>query len=77
LERFEKEILLPHVDAFNLLGKEIAFPAAVNALGMQMNTNHCHVYGSTCEYLSLCKDGLIALREFDVREHKHQELTNG
>lgn len=76
LERFEHEILRPHIDAFRLLKDPDDFKdrLAMNALAFQMNTNHCHVYNSYCEYLSLCKDGRLALGEFDKRDTKHIEL---
>lgn len=77
LERFEYEILKPHLYAFKtlqLLGME--GEALISALAMTMNTNQCHMYGSYCEYLSLCKDGTMALGEFDGRNTKHLELDS-
>jgi hypothetical protein len=78
LERFEEEILMPHVDAFavmqGLINSDLMIKEVINALAFQMNTNHCHVYKSYCEYLSLCKDGLLAQKEFDQREFKHSEI---
>lgn len=78
LEKFENEILGPHLDSFILLSeqkKSKGFdPAIVNSLAMAMNTGHCHVYNSFCEYLPLCKDGPIMLGEYNVRDVKHQEL---
>jgi hypothetical protein len=73
LERFENEVLMPHIDAFRLLAKSDSIDI-VNALAFQMNTGHCHMYNSYCEYLSLCKDGRLALGEFDQRVEKHVEL---
>jgi hypothetical protein len=74
LERFEKETLQPHLSAFSRL----RFGGAnVDSLAMQQNTNQCHIYGSVCEYLQLCKDGWAALGEYDRREKKHAELSNG
>jgi hypothetical protein len=68
-------MLMPHLDAFKKLspGKQFDL-GTVNTLAMQMNTNHCHVYNSYCEYLSLCKDGRLASGEFEEREVKHVEL---
>jgi hypothetical protein len=79
LERFEDEILGPHIDAFKALASANVYKSSilmqtVNALAFQMNTNQCHVYNSYCEYLSLCKDGQMALGEFDARNKKHNEL---
>ena len=81
LERFEKEMLMPHLRAFALLGqiptnrttqtnKEIAI---IDSLAMAMNTGNCHVYNSFCEYLPLCKDGPLMLGEYNKREEKHVE----
>jgi PD-(D/E)XK nuclease superfamily len=73
LDRFEKETLMPHLDAFSRL----RFGGAnVSSLAMQQNTNQCHVYGSTCEYLQLCKDGWLARNEYGEREKKHEELAS-
>lgn len=73
LERFERETLMPHVEAFKRLR---IGGANLEALAMQQNTSQCHVYGSVCEYLQLCKDGWAALSEFTKREKKHEELAN-
>lgn len=82
LEKFENEILAPHLASFILLGKlpnnttvmtnqELAI---ASGLAMAMNTGHCHVYNSFCEYLPLCKDGPLMLGEYNVRDVKHAEL---
>ena len=82
LERFEEEMLMPHVQAFKLLQRRPPFPSGlwpdsvISALAMQMNTNQCHLYNSYCEYLNLCKDGRLALNEYDQRNHKHPELES-
>jgi PD-(D/E)XK nuclease superfamily len=72
LERFERETLAPHVEAFRRM--QVGGPS-LEALSMAQNTNQCHVYGSVCEYLRLCKDGWAALPEFGKREKKHTELS--
>lgn len=74
LERFEKEVLMPHLNAFAVLGQEFINADIINALALSMNTNQCHMYKSYCEYLSLCKDGQMAMGEFDRREAKHPEI---
>jgi len=74
LERFEAETLWPHIEAFKRLR---IGGANLQALAMQQNTNQCHIYGSVCEFLRLCKDGWASIGEFNVREKKHSELSNG
>lgn len=74
LERFEYEMLSPHVDAFRMMQRKASTTEAMNALAMAPNTNQCHMYNSYCEFLSLCKDGTVALSEFDYRDSKHMEL---
>jgi hypothetical protein len=74
LERFEYEMLAPHVEAFKQLKKRTPITSTISALAMAQNTNQCHIYNSYCEYLSLCKDGTMALSEFDRRQDKHPEL---
>ena len=77
LERFEYEMLAPHVEAFKALRRKDATKnslGAISALGFSQNTNQCHIYNSYCEYLSLCKDGSMALSEFETNETKHPEL---
>lgn len=71
LERFENEMLDPHIDAFKMLE---AAPDMMPTLSMAMNTGHCHVYNSFCEFLPLCKDGPMMLPEYQQREAKHVEL---
>lgn len=81
LERFEYEMLRPHLDAFHAMaeasGPDPTFNMdyILNALAMTMNTNQCHLYNSYCEYLGLCKDGKVALGEYDIKEVKHAELV--
>jgi hypothetical protein len=81
LERFEDEMLCPHLEAFSALREGTGKPltrlpvTAVNALAMAMNTSQCYVYGHYCEYLNLCKDGPMALGEYDKRPWKHPELA--
>jgi hypothetical protein len=70
LERFEKDILGPHIESFANLRQGIA----INSLAMAMNTGHCHVYNSFCEFLPLCKDGPLMLNEYQKRTNKHVEL---
>lgn len=75
LERFENEMLGPHINIFSMLQHSKEFPPIIcKSLSMPMNTGHCHVYNSFCEYLPLCKDGPIMLAEYDKREAKHIEL---
>ena len=77
LERFEYEMLSPHVEAFKALRRRDSTKntlGVIGALGFAPNTNQCHIYNSYCEYLSLCKDGRLALSEYDQREAKHMEL---
>jgi len=76
LEKFQEEMLDPHVDAFKLMQK-----AGVNlttnvlaSVSMAMNTDECHKYNSFCEFLPLCKDGKMMLSEYDTRQTKHEEL---
>jgi hypothetical protein len=71
MERFERETLMPHVEAFKRL--QVGGPN-LEALAMQQNTNQCHLYGSVCEYMQLCKNGWMAVGEFDKRDKKHDEL---
>lgn len=73
LDKFENEILLPHIDGFTIM-KGFAGDSILRSLAMAMNTGHCHVYNSFCEYLPLCKDGPIALGEYNNRDVKHAEL---
>lgn len=80
LERFEKDILEPHITAFRLMGIEdkegIGCELAHGMLGMALNTSQCHLYNSFCEYLPLCQHGSIMLPEFVKRDFKHRELEN-
>jgi PD-(D/E)XK nuclease superfamily len=81
LERFENEMLCPHLHAFSALREGTGKPfvklpvAAIDGLAMAMNTGQCHVYGHYCEYLNLCKDGPSAIGEYDRRQWKHPELV--
>jgi hypothetical protein len=73
LERFEQETLQPHLSAFSRL----RFGGAnIDSLSMAQNTSQCHLYGSTCEFLQLCKDGWLARSEYDERPEKHAELAS-
>jgi hypothetical protein len=74
LERFEEEILGPHITSFKMLA-DPTWNYPIKPLAFAMNTGHCHVYGTFCEYLPLCKDGPLMLSEYDTREVKHQELV--
>jgi hypothetical protein len=76
LERFEQEILLPNLVPFYRLGVAVE-PNLwdIMSYAWAMNTNQCHIYGSNCEFIHLCKDGPVALGEFEVRDAKHQELV--
>jgi hypothetical protein len=77
LNRFETEMLEPHLDVFILMQKK-GIDINTNVLGsltLAMNTAHCHIYNSFCEYLPLCKDGTIMLGEYYKRNVKHQELV--
>jgi len=76
LERFQEEILDPHIDAICLMqqqGVDIN-TNVLAAVTMAMNTDECHKYSSFCEFLPLCKDGRMMLPEYDIREQKHAEL---
>jgi len=77
LLRFEEEMLAPHLDAYILMSKTNTDinTNVLGALTMAMNTGHCHVYNSFCEYLPLCQHGPIFLNEYKRREVKHKELT--
>lgn len=75
LERFEREILDPHVESFLLLGQRAVANNTVKVLASSMNTSCCHLYGSFCEYLPLCKDGMGMMNEFYKRDDKHEELS--
>jgi hypothetical protein len=74
LEKFEKEMLAPHIEMFSVLAKKDSDDKIVNSLAMSMNTGHCHLYNAFCEYLPLCKDGPLMLGEYNKRNTKHQEL---
>jgi hypothetical protein len=71
LERFENEMLGPHLDAFVNLSNDLC----TNSLAMAMNTGQCHVYNTYCEYLPLCRDGPLMLAEYTKRDIKHIELS--
>jgi len=71
LERFEEEILEPHIEIFQGMSNATI---SYNVAAMAMNTDECHKYNSFCEFLPLCKDGKMMLPEYDIREHKHEEL---
>jgi hypothetical protein len=73
LERFEDEMLSPHIKILRYM-KKSSDHIMCQAMSMAMNTGHCHVYGSFCEFLPLCKDGPLMLSEYDIREVKHVEL---
>ena len=83
LERFEKEILMPHIHSFVMLKKLPDNPvimtneeiATRDSIAMAMNTSQCHMYNSFCEFLPLCKDGPIMLAEYSRRTSKHAELA--
>lgn len=80
LERFQKDILDPHISNFVMLTKatsdtrRVPLKKIISAIGMAMNTDECHKYNSFCEFLSLCKDGQMMLPEYITREVKHEEL---
>lgn len=76
LERFEEDILAPHIDTFLLMRRSIIDinTNVLAAVSMAMNTGHCHIYNSFCEFLPLCKDGPLMLGEYQTRTNKHQEL---
>src|SRR5258705_977560 len=79
LERFEVEMLDPHISTFVLMqkiGVDYTDANVLAAVCMAMNTDECHKYNSFCEFLPLCKDGKMNLPEYDVREHKHEELAD-
>lgn len=76
LERFENEILYPHLTTFKMLGSKHAWGfQIIESMTMAMNTGHCHVYNTFCEYLPLCQHGPLMLPEYETREGKHAELT--
>lgn len=75
LERFEDEILGPHIDVFRHLTIPTN-PIISRPFVMAMNTGHCHVYNTFCEYLPLCKDGAMMLPEYRKRDAKHPELES-
>jgi PD-(D/E)XK nuclease superfamily protein len=72
LERFEREMLSPHVAAFRRLRYG---GVNLDTLAMAQNTGQCHIYGAVCPYLQLCKDGWAAVGEYSQREKKHMELS--
>jgi PD-(D/E)XK nuclease superfamily len=76
MRRFEEEMLEPHVSAYKLLrtNHSDVNTNVISSLAMAMNTGHCHIYNSFCEYLPLCKDGNMMLGEYNEREVKHREL---
>ena len=81
LERFEKEMLVPHINSFKMLGSipsdtnvQTLQEAIINSLAMSMNTSQCHMYNSFCEFLPLCKDGHVMIGEYRKRAVKHAEL---
>lgn len=78
LERFEQEMLLPNLIPFYRMGVVSGVPTSwdFESYALAQNTNQCHMYGSNCEFLHLCKEGPIALAEFETRKVKHQELVD-
>lgn len=77
LQQFEDTILRPKLNRINLfrnpkISDEIKFSILRNK-----NTGHCNAYGQACPFLPACQHGLeIEGFQYNVREHKHEELEN-
>lgn len=75
MEHFEERVLRPKINRILLTqGNESAI--VTEALVRNQNTHNCVKYGSTCQFLPICKHG--SLREghfYQRREHKHTELA--
>lgn len=79
MEHFEERVLRPKIERIKLvrgLTVDHASDMIVESLVRNQNTHNCVKYGSTCEFLPICKHG--SLREghfYERREHKHTELA--
>jgi PD-(D/E)XK nuclease superfamily len=86
LQRFEKYTLDPIITQYELLGAIAAvnekefedriFSATVDSLLLSMNTDHCHAFNRSCEFLELCShDMKDHAAEYITMQHKHPELA--
>lgn len=79
LEWFEETILIPNITPFWQMAKWLRYidkrKFDLDSVAMAMNTGQCHLYGSICEYLPLCKNGPMMLGEYFKQEDKHPELN--
>jgi PD-(D/E)XK nuclease superfamily len=85
LERFEAYTLNPILAQYEMLGgiadctpnqlEDEDLMDVVNGLLLSMNTDHCHVYNRSCEFLDLCQNNLNDhAAEYITMTKKHPEL---
>lgn len=76
MEHFEERVLRPKIERIKLLTQATTPAIVIEALVRNQNTHHCVQFGSTCEFLPICKSGFK--REghwYFRRENKHEELA--
>lgn len=77
MTHFEKTILMPKLARIALIQDQEIDDAIKSLFILDKNTDHCHVYGTRCQYHKLCQNGPEGeLETFTVRENKHTELTH-
>jgi len=76
MEHFEQRVLIPKVERIKLLTQAATPANIVEALARNQNTHTCVKYGSTCQFLSICKHGYLRDgHNYTRRETKHVELA--
>lgn len=87
LERFEIYTLNPIINQFKVLSRFSKYDSdymayrpvlcsTLDSLLLAMNTDHCHQYNRSCEFLDLCANNLADhAAEYIDMKHKHPELS--
>lgn len=76
MEHFEERVLRPKVERIKLLTQSKTPAIIIDALVRNQNTHTCVRYGSTCQFLPICKHGFLRDGHAYVRrDDKHVELA--
>lgn len=77
LEHFEQTVLMPKLHRIARMMDSNLDADLTEILFHDKNTETCHAYNKTCEYLGICKYGIDnELPNYAVHEHKHQEIEH-
>lgn len=75
LQHFEDDVLRHKVNKLKAIFSPTTSVGMRELLTMDMNTDHCQSFGSTCPYLCLCKEGYeVNAYQFYQKVVKHSEL---